>query len=94
MVVSAGGYPGEYQKGKEIFGLDNFKDKREVVVFHSGTKIENAKIVTSGGRVLGVTALGEDIEQAIKNVYDAVGKIKFEDMHYRKDIGARALEKK
>jgi len=93
VVLSSGGYPGEYQKGKEIFGLDEAKKINDVIVFHAGTKREDSKIVTNGGRVLGVTALGEDIQQAINNAYHAVGKIKFENMHYRKDIGAKAIVK-
>jgi phosphoribosylamine--glycine ligase len=94
VVVSSGGYPGPYQKGKEIFGLDELKDKQGVVVFHAGTKSGEGKVLTDGGRVLGVTALGEDIEIAIKNAYQAVDKIKFEGMHFRRDIGARALNLK
>ncbi|MBL7130345.1 MAG: phosphoribosylamine--glycine ligase [Candidatus Omnitrophica bacterium] len=94
VVLSSGGYPGKYQKGKQIFGLDEFKDKEEVVFFHAGTKLDNGKVLTNGGRVLGVTALGKTIEEAIKKSYQAVAKIKFEGMHFRRDIGARALKVK
>ena len=91
-VLASGGYPGEYQKGREITGLDSLKDKKDIVVFHAGTKFEDSKILTNGGRVLGVSALGEDIKGAIENVYGAVSQINFEGMHYRRDIGARALK--
>ncbi|MDD5006241.1 MAG: phosphoribosylamine--glycine ligase [Candidatus Omnitrophica bacterium] len=91
IVASSGGYPGEYQKGKEISGLNDLKGRKGVMVFHAGTKSDNGKIVTSGGRVLGVTALGKDIRDAINNSYQAIEKIKFEGMHFRKDIGAKAI---
>lgn len=91
VVCASKGYPGDYVKGKEIFGLDEAAKMKDVVVFHAGTKKQGDKIVTSGGRVLGVTALGATIKDAIDNSYQAVGKISFEGMHYRKDIGKRAL---
>lgn len=91
IVLSSGGYPGEYQKGKEIFGLGELKNKNGVVVFHAGTKLDKAKVLTSGGRVLGVTALGKTIQDAIKNAYQVAEKIKFEGMHFRKDVGRRAI---
>ena len=91
VVLSSKGYPGSYEKGKEITGLDSFKGVKNVVVFHSGTKSDNGKFFTDGGRVLGVTALGKTIEMAITNAYAAVEKIKFEGIYYRKDIGRRAL---
>ncbi|MCX7991898.1 MAG: phosphoribosylamine--glycine ligase [Proteobacteria bacterium] len=90
VVIASGGYPGEYKKGYEIKGLDEI-DNDEVYVFHAGTKLVDGKIYTDGGRVLGVTALGDTIKSAIDNAYDAVSKICFEGMHYRKDIGRRAL---
>jgi len=93
VVASSGGYPGPYKKGIQIQGLNDLREREGVVVFHAGTKQEDDKILTNGGRVLGITALGENIEEAIKNVYDAVGKISFEGMHFRRDIGARALKK-
>jgi phosphoribosylamine--glycine ligase len=96
VACASGGYPGDYEKGKEIFGLDEAANMKDVVVFHAGTKslIANGKshIVTSGGRVLGVTGLGNTIKEAIDRTYQAVEKIHFEGMHYRKDIGRRALE--
>ena len=89
VVMAAKGYPGSYEKGKEISGL-NSDENRQAVVFHAGTKLENGKVLTNGGRVLGVTALGSDINQAIKNAYSAVDKIKWDGIHYRKDIGNKA----
>ena len=90
VVMAAKGYPSSYEKGKEISGL-NSDENRQVVVFHAGTKLENGKVLTNGGRVLGVTALGSDINQAIKNAYSAVDKIKWDGIHYRKDIGNKAM---
>ena len=89
VVMAAKGYPSSYEKGKEISGL-NSDENRQTVVFHAGTKLENGKVLTNGGRVLGVTALGSDINQAIKNAYSAVDKIKWDGVHYRKDIGNKA----
>ncbi|KNZ69060.1 phosphoribosylamine/glycine ligase [Thermincola ferriacetica] len=89
VVLAAGGYPGSYKKGDPITGLDDAA--REAIVFHAGTGLQDGRIVTSGGRVLGVTALGPSIPAAIENAYKAVGKIHFDNMHYRKDIGQKAL---
>ncbi len=83
MLVS-GGYPEEYQKGKEILGLENITDS---IVFHAGTKIENEKIVSNGGRVLAVTSFGIDFQEAIKKSYQNIEKLHFDTMYYRKDIG-------
>jgi phosphoribosylamine--glycine ligase len=98
VVCASGGYPGNYEKGKEISGLEEvakMKDK-DIVVFHAGTKslIANGKshIVTNGGRVLGVTGLGNTIKEAINRTYQAVEKIHFEGMHYRRDIGFKAIK--
>jgi phosphoribosylamine--glycine ligase len=91
--MASGGYPGDYERGKEIFGLEDAAKMEDVVVFHAGTKKVSAggpSIVTNGGRVLGVTGLGNTIKDSIGLAYKAVGKIKFEGMHYRKDIGAKA----
>lgn len=90
VVIASGGYPGEYKKGFEIKGLDEI-DNENIYVFHAGTKLVEDKILTDGGRVLGVTALGDTISEAIQNAYSAVSKIYFEGMHYRKDIGKRAI---
>jgi phosphoribosylamine--glycine ligase len=93
VVLSSKGYPGSYEKGKAIKGLDAFKNSKDVFVFHAGTTIKNGEIVTSGGRVLGVTALGKDIKAAQENVYSATKKITFEGMHYRTDIANKAIKK-
>jgi phosphoribosylamine--glycine ligase len=90
--MASGGYPGSYGKGKKIEGLDGLKSDPDVIVFHAGTKEdENGAVVTSGGRVLGVTARGADIAEAIAHAYQAVGRVTFEGVHYRKDIGKKAL---
>ena len=89
VVMAAKGYPGYYEKGKEISGLDEAGALLDVVVFHAGTKSEDGKVLSSGGRVLGVTATGSDIPSAIKKAYEAVAKIQWDGIHYRKDIGAR-----
>lgn len=90
VIMASGGYPGKYEKGKEIIGLDR-KFEDDVIIFHAGTKLINGKVVTNGGRVLGVTALGDNIGDAIKRAYAAVGKITFDGAYYRKDIGYKAL---
>lgn len=89
VVMASKGYPGSYEKGKEISGL-NSTINQQTVVFHAGTKLNNGKVLTNGGRVLGVTALGSDINAAIKNAYSVVEKIKWDGIHYRKDIGNKA----
>ncbi len=93
VAMASGGYPGHYEKGKDIFGLKEAAKLPETVVFHAGTKQENGKILSNGGRVLGVTALGSTIKESIDNAYKAVNRIKFEGMHYRKDIGQKALRR-
>jgi len=90
VVIASGGYPGPYEKGKAILGLDNTFDD-DVVVFHAGTKQVDSTIVTNGGRVLGVTALDDTLEKSIDKAYRAVGKITFDGAYYRKDIAAKAL---
>ncbi len=87
VVMASGGYPEHYEKGKEITGLEDVSP--EVMVFHAGTKMENGKFYTSGGRVLGVVAKGEDIQAARKIAYENVEKIHFEGAQYRKDIGIK-----
>lgn len=93
VVLASGGYPGAYEKGKIISGLDKAENKQEVKVFHAGTHYDGKNFLTSGGRVLGVTALGNSITDAIENAYSAVAAISFEKMHFRKDIGEKALNK-
>jgi phosphoribosylamine--glycine ligase len=89
--MAAKGYPGAYEKGKEINGLDSADNQGNTVVFHAGTRMNGGKVVTNGGRVLGVTALGIDIGAAIKSAYSAVEKIEWDGIHYRKDIGNKAM---
>lgn len=91
VIMASGGYPKSYPKGIEITGLSNGQ-LDGVTVYHAGTKLQDNKLVTSGGRVLGVTALGDTLENALKKSYDAVEKIHFEGAHYRRDIGKRAFE--
>jgi phosphoribosylamine--glycine ligase len=93
VVLCAGGYPGSYEKGKEIKGLERLREWRRGFVFHSGTARKDGRWLTSGGRVLGVTALGKDIEAAVAEAYKAAGQIEWEGAHYRKDIARRALRK-
>lgn len=91
VVCTAVGYPGNYEKGKEISGLDKATKIKDIVVFHAGTKLQNNKVLTNGGRVLGVTGLGKTIKEAIDKAYMAAKEINFEGMHYRRDIGRKAI---
>jgi phosphoribosylamine--glycine ligase len=99
LVLASAGYPGDYKKGLEISGLEDavWKTSPDTHIFHAGTKsfVKDGKlhITTNGGRVLNVVSLGDDIRQAIDNVYKAASRIKFEGMHYRRDIGYKALER-
>ena len=86
VVMASGGYPVSYKKGYEISGLDNVGD---LTVFHAGTAVKDGKIVTNGGRVLGVTAVGKDLDEAIKNAYAGVAKISWTDEFHRSDIGIK-----
>lgn len=92
VVMASGGYPLSYPKGLEISGLNSCGQVDGCEVFHAGTKLSDGKFLTNGGRVLGVTAKGFSLSSAIKNAYAAVEKISFENAHYRKDIGQRALK--
>lgn len=92
VILASGGYPGGYEKGKEIHGLDEKGQAEGVTVYHAGTKAEAGKFLTSGGRVLGVTALGKDLNGALEKAYGAVEKIGFEGSFYRKDIGKTRAE--
>ena len=91
VVMASGGYPGEYEKGFPIEGLGAFDNRKDVVVFHAGTKQAGKRVVTNGGRVLGVTALGGTIAEARDKAYDAAGQIHFERAHYRRDIASKAI---
>ncbi len=92
VVMASEGYPGSYDKGRPISGLDQANTLPGVTVFHAGTKQDGDAIVTNGGRVLGVTALGGNVQMAIVKAYQAVGKIRWPGVHYRTDIGQKALK--
>ena len=93
VVIASGGYPGSYEKGKEISGLDLAEEDSNTTVFHAGTDLKEGKIVTSGGRVLGVTSAAFSLDAAIMRSYEAVNKIHFDGMYYRRDIAAKGLKK-
>lgn len=93
VVMASGGYPGSYQQGLLISGLAEADALEGVAVFHAGTKVVDGQIVTAGGRVLGVTAVGKNIREARDKAYEAIAKISFEGAHYRQDIAWRALKK-
>lgn len=90
VVLASGGYPGDYAKGKKITGINDARSAG-ALVFHAGTKMDGSDLVTDGGRVLNVVGLGSGIKDAIDNAYKGVSKINFDGMHYRKDIGYRAV---
>lgn len=94
VVMASGGYPDDYEKGKVITGLDEAEKIQDCMVFHAGTAEKNGQIVTSGGRVLGVTALGDTVAAAQQKAYQAVEKIKFEKAYWRKDIADKAIKSK
>jgi len=89
VVMASGGYPESYEKGFEITGLDQFDNRSDIMIFHAGTKKEGDTFLTNGGRVLGVTARGADLEEARRKAYDAVSRIHFKNAHYRRDIGIK-----
>ncbi len=91
VVMAAGGYPGEYKKGHVITGIESVASLEKLVVFQAGTTFDNGRIVTAGGRVLGVTGFGEDLKEALKRAYDAIEKINFTSCHYRRDIGFKQV---
>jgi phosphoribosylamine--glycine ligase len=93
VVMAAGGYPGDYVKGQVIEGLDAAAAIEDLVVFHAGTTLQDGKIVTNGGRVLGVTGLGATVGEAIDRAYRGVKAIDWKDVHYRSDIGRKALNR-
>ncbi|WP_458862283.1 phosphoribosylamine--glycine ligase [Acidaminobacterium chupaoyuni] len=94
VVLASGGYPKNYRTGLPVEGLKNAEAKEGVSVYHAGTKKADGRLVTAGGRVLGVTAVAGTLEEAVANAYEAAGEIHFEQMHFRKDIGRRALTKR
>jgi phosphoribosylamine---glycine ligase len=89
VTIASGGYPASYKTGFPISGAERAESAAGVYVFHAGTAVRDGRLVTAGGRVLGVTAVAEDLPQAIERAYAAVGEIHFEGMHYRRDIGRR-----
>jgi phosphoribosylamine--glycine ligase len=95
VVMASGGYPGTYEKGKRIEGIEDARSDPDIKVFQAGTKIlregGHSQLITSGGRVLAVSAMGDNLEDAISSAYLAAGKIYFDNVYYRKDIGKKAL---
>jgi phosphoribosylamine--glycine ligase len=91
--MASWGYPGDYEKGKKITGLEEANGIKDVVVFHAGTAVKDKDLVTNGGRVLGVTALGDTIADAKERAYQAVEKIKFDGAYFRRDIADKAISK-
>lgn len=89
VVMASGGYPKSYEKGYEISGIEDAENLGDITVFHAGTAVKGDAFITNGGRVLGVTAVGSDLDAAIRHAYEGVEKISFKDMHYRKDIGIK-----
>ena len=87
VVIASGGYPVSYEKGKVISGLDENGQVDDAIVYHAGTKFEDGNFLTNGGRVLGVTAIADNLDNALEKAYNAVSQIKFDDMHFRTDIG-------
>ena len=93
VVLCSGGYPGPYKKGYPITGLEEAAQVEGVHVYHAGTSVDDDKVVTSGGRVLGVTATGDSLEDALARAYSAADKISFEGMFFRHDIGRKGLKR-
>jgi len=94
VVMASQGYPGSYEKGFPISGIPEANALPDTFLFHSGTALKDGKVVTAGGRVLGVTARGKDIKAAIEHAYQAVKKIRWDGAYYRTDIGRKALVRK
>ena len=93
VVMASKGYPGKYEKGAEITGLEDAKKVEDAFVFHAGTKLSEGKVLTNGGRVLGITALADTVQKSINRAYKAVSLINFEGAHYRTDLGKKALRR-
>ncbi len=94
VVMASEGYPGDYEKGKEISGIDEAEQLPDTIVFHAGTAVKDGRVVTDGGRVLGVTSLGDSIAEAKENAYKAAERIKFDGAYYRGDIADKAIRRK
>ncbi len=93
IIAASSGYPGIYEKEKEIHGLERISTLKDVAVFHAGTKKEKGKILTNGGRVFGITALGSNLKEAVNKAYKVIEQIEFEGIYYRKDIGKKGLRR-
>jgi phosphoribosylamine--glycine ligase len=93
VVLASKGYPGRPEVGKVITGHDAAEALGGIKIFHAGTRFEGGQLLSAGGRVLGVTAVGEDLPSAVERTYAAVSKVHFEGMHYRRDIGAKGLRR-
>jgi phosphoribosylamine--glycine ligase len=93
VVMSSGGYPGDYITGLPITGIAEANNVADTKVFHAGTKSIDGQVVTGGGRVLGITSLGQTIEEAQQRAYDAISKINFPDCYWRNDIADKAIKK-
>ena len=91
VVAASGGYPGPCRTGLRVSGIETVEALDDVALFHAGTRLEKGDLLTAGGRVFGVTAVGNEISEAIRRAYDAVQRIEFQDVYFRKDIGYRAL---
>ncbi len=92
VVAASGGYPDAYEKGKTIAGI-NEAENQGAIVFHAGTTLEQSAVITSGGRVLGVTSVGDNFDKAIAVAYDAIKLVEFDKMYYRRDIGHKYKQK-
>jgi len=92
IALASSGYPGSYEKGKVIIGINEAEMSKDIIVFQAGTIIKNEKLVTNGGRVLGISATGNSLEEALSRAYEAIEKISFEGMQFRKDIGKQSLQ--
>ena len=94
VILASGGYPDKYEKGKQIKGLENLSRSRNIFPFYAGVSKDDGKLITSGGRVIGITALAKDLKEAIREAYRVINKVYFEGIYYRKDIGYKGLTKK
>jgi phosphoribosylamine--glycine ligase len=89
VILASAGYPGKYERGKQIFGLDKTENTKDILIFHAGTKQERGRLLTNGGRVLGITAVDQNVQKAIHKAYATVEKIRFDGIQFRRDIGHR-----
>ena len=89
VILASGGYPADYKKGYEIFGIETLENCPDTLIFHAGTTKKNGKYYTNGGRVLGITAVAENLDKAIEKAYEKVKLVSFTDMYYRTDIGIK-----